>query len=68
MDHTAPPARVTSSHGDVDPNGDISGELVRRIGTAVDPGPYLERPGLDERIAGAGADVGQVRRLLRVQQ
>lgn len=64
-------AVVTNSAGDVDTNGELVGltdDLLARIGTAAEPGRYLERPGLDERLAAAGADVGAVRRMLRLER
>jgi hypothetical protein len=39
---------------------------VRGNGTTLDPGAYVERPGLDDRLADAGADVAGVRRMLRL--
>jgi hypothetical protein len=63
-------ARVTASTGEVDSNGDVVGERIRRIGTAVEPPRYRERPGLDARLTAAGADVAAVaavRRMLRVR-
>lgn len=65
MDDNRTSGRVTSSTGDVDLDGALVG-LVARIGTAPDPGHYRERPGLDDRILAAGADVAAVRRLLGV--
>lgn len=58
--------RPTASTGEVDGNGDIVG-ILERIGTAIDPGPYVERPGLDDRLRDAGADVLGVRRMLGLQ-
>lgn len=58
--------RVTSSTGEVDRDGEIVGELVERIGTARDVGRYCERPGLDERLIGAGVDPAPLRRMLGV--
>lgn len=66
MDSIGPPGGVTSQAGDVDRNGELVGSLVRRIGTAIDPGKYVERPGLDDRIREAGADPACVRRMLRL--
>lgn len=75
MDDNARGSRVTKSasavaaqSGDVDRQGELVGSLVERIGTARDPGRYIEKPGLDERIAGAGANVAGVRRLLGVSR
>ena len=59
------PVVVTNSAGDVDTNGDLVDELCKRVGTCPER-RYSERPGLDEPIRRAGADVDAVRRLLRV--
>lgn len=44
----------------------IGALLCARVGTAIDRGHYIERPGLDSRISGAGADPACVRRMLRL--
>jgi hypothetical protein len=69
MDNNWSSGRVTSSTGNVDTDGDVVGLLLGRVrsnGTALDPGAYVERDGLDERLAAAGADVAGVRRMLGV--
>ena len=57
-------ADVTNLDGDIDRNGDVVGVA---IGVS---GPldlrYRERPGLDERLQSAAADVAAVRRMLGV--
>jgi hypothetical protein len=69
-DGTTQRAAPSSSTGDVDRDGEVVGELAidlcDRIGTAVDFGPYIEKPGLDDRIAAAGADIASVRCMLGV--
>jgi hypothetical protein len=47
-------------------DGSLDAQLCVRIGTAVDPGHYIERPGLNARITEAGADPACVRRMLRL--
>lgn len=62
-------ASVSCSTGNVNTEGKIVGLLLGRVsrcGTSLDPGRYVERAGLDERIVAAGGDVAAVRRLLRV--
>lgn len=66
-DVTKSPVGIVAQSGDIDLDGELVGSLVERIGTALDPGRYLERPGLDERIGFAGADVAGVRRMLGVR-
>lgn len=66
MDVSGPSAGVTSSAGDVDRDGELVGSLFAAIGTAIDRGPYVERPGLDERACQAGVEPAVLRRLLRV--
>ena len=51
MDGNRVTGRVTNLAGEVDREGQIVG--YRGIGTMIDPGPYRERPGLDERLASA---------------
>lgn len=70
MDSNSHAGRVTNSTGNVNTEGEIVGLLLGRVsrcGTTLDPGRYVEREGLDERIAAAGADVDGVRRLLRLE-
>lgn len=64
-DHQAARHRLSlrGQHGDVDLDGQLLG-LIRGNGCALDPGRYIEKPGLDERIAAAGQDVAAVRRML----
>lgn len=56
MEHTAPHGGVTKS-----PSEQAG---YRGAGTMIEPGRYVERPGLDERIGAAGQDVAGVRRML----
>lgn len=49
MDGNRSVGRVTSSTGDVDPDGALVGSY-RGTGTMIDPGRTIERAGLDDRI------------------
>ncbi len=63
---TTPRVGVTNSAGDVGPDGDLVGQLCKRIGTAIELG-RCERPGFDERLAAAGADTEEreaIRRMI----